>query len=155
MARNWGLSTNDERRTLRDAQTAKPVLTLLASFVFGVVGASVAVLSFSLARGATTDLFQGFYLLLSVIAAGFGAWGYVWLALPRFAAQFRAIGDPFSKLIRFYLRAAILLVILTFIGRVMLTTAPNILTTLVLCISGGAGAAAAFQTVLAFVPNAE
>jgi len=128
---------------------------LLVSAVFGVIGASVAAMSFAGARSAIANLFHGGTLVGAIIAAGFGCWIYVWLARPRFAAHFSGQGDPFSSLIRFYARAAILLMTLLLIGHSIDVIAPEMFSVLLLCISGGAGAAAAFQTVLAFVPHYE
>ncbi len=155
MSRNWGLPTKDERTAFHDSKEMKPLLTLLVSAVFGVIGAAVAVMSFAGARTALTGLFHGGTLVGAVVAAGFGCWGYVWLARPRFAAHFSGQGDPFSSLIRFYARAAIVLVGLLLIGQSIGGFAPRMITVMLLCVSGGAGAAAGFQTVLAFVPKYE
>ena len=153
--RNWGLPTKDERTAFRDAKDKKPLLTLFVSAVFGVIGAAVAVMSFAEARDALANLFHGGSLVGAVVAAGFGCWAYIWLARPRFAAHFTGHGDPFSSLIRFYARAAFLLVLFLIIGESIDVIAPDMISVLLLCISGGAGAAAAFQTVLAFVPHYE
>ena len=155
MTRNWGLPTKGERTAFRDAKDNKPLLTLLISAVFGVIGAAVAVMSFAEARVVIANLFHGGTLIVAIVAAGFGCWAYIWLARPRFAAHFSGQGDPFSNLIRFYARAAVLLFVLLFVGQSIDLIAPNMLSVLLLCISGGAGAAAAFQTVLAFVPYYE
>jgi hypothetical protein len=155
MARNWGLPTKDERTAFHDAKEKKPLLTLFVSAVFGVIGAAVAVMSFAAARAVLADLFHGGSLILAVAAAGFGCWAYIWLARPRFAAHFSGQGDPFSSLIRFYARAAIVLVVLLIAGQSIGLFAPIMISVLLLCVSGGAGAAAAFQTVLAFVPRYE
>lgn len=155
MTRNWGLPPKDDNETFRQAKDKKPMLTLLVSAVFGVIGASVAALSFASARTGITDLFHGATLIGAIIAAGFGCWLYVWIARPRFAAHFSGKGDPFSSLVRFYARAAILLMTVLFIGHGIGLIASNMLSVLLLCVSGGAGAAAAFQTVLAFVPHYE
>ncbi len=155
MTRNWGLPARDAHRAVRDAKTAKPLLTLFISAVFGVIGAAVAAMSFSEARDVIANLFHGGSLVAAIVAAGFGCWSYVWLARPRFAAQFSAAGDGFSSLLRFYARAALALSALLALGIVSIGLAPAVVTVLVLCASGGAGAAAAFQTVLAFVPYYE
>ncbi|MEO1251284.1 MAG: hypothetical protein AAFW81_02925 [Pseudomonadota bacterium] len=154
MRRNWGLPSRDAQRAMRDAKTAKPLMTLFVSAVFGIIGAALAAMSFADARDLIANLFHGRSLVAAIVAAGFGCWAYVWLARPRFAAQLTG-GDGFSSLLRFYARAAIALIILFFIGRVAIAAAPELVTVLILCASGGAGAAAAFQTVLAFVPYYE
>ncbi len=155
MTRNWGLPPKEGNETFRQAKDKKPLLTLLVSAVFGVIGASVAALSFAAARTEIANLFHGATLVGAIVAAGFGCWLYVWLARPRFAAHFSGEGDPFSSLVRFYARAAILLMVVLFAGHSIGLIAPNMFSVLLLCVSGGAGAAAAFQTVLAFVPHYE
>lgn len=153
--RNWGLPSKGEKLAFRDAKTAKPGMTLFVSAVFGVLGAAIAVISFAEARDAIAGLFHGGSLIATIIAAGFGCWVYIWIARPRFAAQFSSKGDAFSKLLRFYGRAAIALG-LTVGGALLLAgIEPKIISVLLLCAAGGAGAAAAFQTVLAFVPYYE
>ncbi len=155
MTRNWGLPPKEGNETFRQAKDKKPLLTLLVTAVFGVIGASVAALSFAPARSEITNLFHGATLVGAIVAAGFGCWLCVWLARPRFAAHFSGKGDPFSSLVRFYARAAILLMVVLFAGHSIGLIAPNMFSVLLLCVSGGAGAAAAFQTVLAFVPHYE
>lgn len=155
MRRNWGLPAKDAQRALLDAKTAKPLMTLFVSAVFGVIGVCVAAMSFAEARDVITGLFHGVTLVAAVIAAGFGCWSYVWLARPRFAAQFTGAGDGFSSLLKFYARAAVALFLLLALGKLSAAAAPAIITVLILCATGGAGAAAAFQTVLAFVPYYE
>ncbi len=155
MTRNWGLPPRSGKRAFLDARTAKPVMTLFVSAVFGVIGASVAAISFADARIYAASLFHGPSLIAAVVAAGFGCWMYVWLARPRFAAQFSGRGDAFSKLLRFYAKAALGLGVILFAGKFAETIDPKLISILLLCISGGAGAAAAFQTVLTFVPYYE
>ncbi|GJL94737.1 MAG: hypothetical protein DHS20C05_11420 [Hyphococcus sp.] len=152
MTRNWGIPSKDEHTAFRDAKTAKPLMTLAVSAVFGVIGASIAALSFTAARTLLVDLFHGISLAGAVVAAGFGCWSYIWLARPRFAAHFSGKGDAFSSLLRFYVRAAIILFAVLIAGKYAGLIAPDIIGVILLCASGGAGAAAAFQTVLAFVP---
>ncbi|WP_425408104.1 hypothetical protein [Hyphococcus sp.] len=153
--RNWGLPNKDEQRAIRDAKTYKPGLTLLVTAVFGVIGAAVAAVSFAEARDDISGLFHGGTLAAVIVSAGFGCWGYVWLARPRFAAQLSGRGDAFSKLVRFYARAALGLGILLLLASISGIFAPVMFSVLFLCVAGGAGAAAAFQTVLAFVPHYE
>lgn len=155
MTRNWGLPPRAGKRTFLDAKTAKPVMTLFVSAVFGVIGASVAAISFADARLYAASLFHGPSLVAAVIAAGFGCWLYVWLARPRFAAQLSGRGDAFSKLLRFYAKAALGLGLALLAGKLFEAVDPKLISILILCISGGAGAAAAFQTVLTFVPHYE
>ncbi len=155
MTRNWGLPARDAQRAVHDAKTAKPLMTLFVSAVFGVIGAAVAAMSFAEARDVIANLFHGGSLVAAVVAAGFGCWSYVWLARPRFAAQFSGVSDGFSSLLRFYARAALALAVLLSVGVASIGFAPAVVTVLILCASGGAGAAAAFQTVLAFVPHYE
>ncbi len=155
MKRNWGLPARGAQRAVRDAKTVKPLMTLFVSAVFGVIGAAVAAMSFAEARDVIANLFHGGSLVAAIIAAGFGCWSYVWLARPRFAAQFSGAGDGFSSLLRFYARAALALSVLLIAGVVSIGFAPAVASVSILCASGGAGAAAAFQTVLAFVPHYE
>lgn len=153
MRRNFGLPSKDGGFTR--ARDAKPLATLFVSGLFGVIGAAVAALSFSEARSVLSDLFHGRSLIAAVFAAGFGCWMYVWIARPRFAAHFQPQGDAFSDLIRFYAKAVIVLAGLLLIGRFATPAIGSIASVLVLCAAGGAAAAAAFQTVLAFVPAYE
>jgi hypothetical protein len=155
MPRNWGLPAKDQHAAFINAKTAKPLLTLMVSAIFGVIGASVAAIGFAEARALAPDLFHGASLVAAVIAAGFGCWSYIWLARPRFAAQFSGQGDAFSGLLRFYIRAALGLFVVLIAGQNAHILTPDIIGVLLLCTSGGAGAAAAFQTVLAFVPYYE
>lgn len=155
MTRNWGLPARDAQRAVRDAKTAKPLLTLFISAIFGIIGVAVAAMSFAEARDVIANLFHGGSLIAAITAAGFGCWSYVWLARPRFAAQFSGVQDGFSSLLRFYARAALALSVLLVLGIASIGIAPAVVTVLALCASGGAGAAAAFQTVLAFVPHYE
>lgn len=155
MTRNWGLPAKDDHTAFRDAKTAKPLMTLAVSAVFGIIGASVAAISFAEASDLISRLFHGGTLVAAIVAAGFGCWSYIWLARPRFAAQFSGQGDAFSILLRFYARAAFGLFVVLLAGRYAGMIAPDIVSVLLLCACGGAGAAAAFQTVLAFVPYYE
>lgn len=153
MSRNWGLPSKADAKAFHDAKTAKPLLTLFVSAVFGVFGAAIAVISFGAAREALAGLFHGGSLVAAVGAAGFGCWLYVWLARPRFAAQFAGRKDAFSSLLRFYARAVVSLGALMAAGfAVGGALSFELIGVALLCMSGGAGAAAAFQTVLAFVP---
>lgn len=153
MNRNWGLPSKQERAAVRSAKEAKPLATLAMSVVFGVFGAAVAALSFSGAQELLSGIFHGRSMIMAVLAAGFGCWAYVWLARPRFAAHFDGRGDAFADLLQFYARAALALAVLLLIGRFSDVIVGDFIKVLILCASGGAGAAAAFQTVLAFVPN--
>ncbi|WP_411818564.1 hypothetical protein [Hyphococcus sp. DH-69] len=153
--RNWGLPPKGSQLAFRDAKTAKPLMTLFISAVFGVIGAAVAVISFAEARDTLADLFHGLSLIGAIISAGFGCWMYIWIARPRFAAQFTTRGDAFSKLLRFYARAMVALGVMLGVALLLGGVEPRIISVLLLCASGGAGAAAAFQTVLAFVPYYE
>jgi len=153
MKRNWGIPSKGERTAFRDAKIAKPMLTLFVTAIFGVVGVAIAAISFNDARAMLTGLFHGGTLVASIIAAGFGCWAYVWLARPRFAAHFTGAGDAFSDLLRFYVRAAIGLFLVLILARGVQMITIDIVSVMLLGVSGGAGAAAAFQTVVAFVPN--
>ncbi len=153
MKRNFGLPSKDAG--LARARDAKPVATLFVSAVFGIIGAAIAALSFSEARSILSNLFHGRSLVAAVVAAGFGCWMYVWIARPRFAAHFQPQGDAFSDLLQFYAKAVVSLVVLLAIGRFIAPSLGAIPGVMVLCAAGGAGAAAAFQTVLAFVPAYE
>ncbi len=149
MTRNWGIPSGEGG--FRNARRARPVLTLAVTAVFGVIGASVAALGFSGARLMLSDLFHGPSLFAAVIAAGFGCWVYIFLAWQRFAAQFSG-GDAFSDLLQFYARAAIGLFVLHFLARFAELVFGQTISGLLLCTAAGAGAAAAFQTVMMFVP---
>lgn len=153
MTRNWGLPTKPEQAAFRKARTARPLATLGASFLFGVIGAAVAAISFNDARDVIENVFHGRTLVMAIIAAGFGCWAYVWLARPRFAAHFKSVGDAFSDLVKFYARAALSLILILVAAKIAHYFASDLISVLLLCICGGAGAAAAFQTVLAFVPG--
>lgn len=155
MTRNWGLPAKDERAAIRNAKESKPLMTLGLSAVFGVIGAAIAAISFAEAQELIANLFHGGSLVAAVVAAGFGCWSYIWLARPRFAAQFTGEGDAFSSLLRFYVRATVILIVLIILGESARLIAPTFVSIFLLCASGGAGAAAAFQTVLAFVPYYE
>lgn len=144
-----------DQAAFRNAKSVKPGMTLFVSAAFGIIGAAVAAMSFADARLASDGLFQGPSLIAAIVSAGFGCWMYVWLARPRFAAQFSGKGDAFSKLLRFYAKAALALGVILVAGKLAGAIDPKIISVLLLCISGGAGAAAAFQTVLAFVPYYE
>lgn len=154
MARHWGIPSKGGA-AFRDAKDAKPFLTLVVSAIYGSIGAAIAVISFAEARMVLTDLFHGGSLVAAILAAGFGCWGYIWIARPRFAALLSGKGDPFSSLVRFYVRAAIGLFVLLIAGQAAGMLPSKLISVLLLCMSGGAGAAAAFQTVLAFVPYYE
>jgi hypothetical protein len=152
MTRNWGLPPTPDEVAFRQARTTHPFATLGLSLVYGVIGAAVAAISFREAADLIADLFRGPSLVVCVIAAGFGCWSYVWLARPRFAAHFTGKSDAFSDLLRFYAVGALVLFALIALAKGAEFVAGEIASVLVLCVAGGAGAAAAFQTVLAFVP---
>ena len=152
MARNWGIPPKDEA-AFGQARRARPLATLAVTAVFGVVGASVAAIGFGEARGLIDTLYRGWSLVFAVVAAGSGCWTYVWLTRPRFAAHFTGRGDAFSDLVRFYARAAAGLIVAILVARASHLVLGDMLSVLLLCFAGGAGAAAAFQTVIAFVPN--
>lgn len=148
MTRNWGIPP---KGGFQRARHAKPVLTLFVAAIYGIIGAALAAISFAEARTILTGLFHGLSLGFAIVAAGFGCWSYIYIAWPRFAAQFHG-GDTFSDLIRFYARAAIALILLFFVAKFPMVLNMERIAGLLLCISGGAAAAAAFQTVLTFVP---
>ena len=153
MKRNWGMPVKQNRHALRHAKDEKPLLTLLITATFSVIGAAVAAISFNEARSLVTGLFRGPTLIAAIIASGFGCWAYIWFARARFAAHFSDAGDAFSELLRFYVRASIALFLMLIISRALQSSSATLPGVLILCISGGAAAAAAFQTVLAFVPS--
>ncbi|MBI1366228.1 MAG: hypothetical protein GC153_09780 [Alphaproteobacteria bacterium] len=155
MTRNWGLPAKRENAAFRKARSARPIATLSISALFGVIGAAIAAISFNEARAVIEHVFHGRSLIFAVLAAGFGCWAYVWIARPRFAAHFNNVGDAFSDLLKFYARAALALVALLAAAKLASLIASDIVSVLILCVSGGAAAAAAFQTVLAFVPAYE
>lgn len=152
MTRNWGIPPSDEKAALHIARSDRPIFTLIVSAVFGTLAASIAVICFANARDHIDQLFQGITLVGAVLSAGFGCWLYIWIARPRFADHFSGKGHAFSTLLRFYARAAAALIISLFVAVFIGRAITPILSVLLLCMAGGAGAAAAFQTVLAFVP---
>lgn len=149
MTRNWGIPPKDG--AFRRARGAKPLLTLAVTAVYGIIGAALAAISFADARSILTGIFRGFSLAPAIIAAGFGCWIYIYLAWPRFAAQFNG-GDAFSDLLRFYARAAVLLILFLLAAKFTQMLLGDTVAGVLLCVSGGAAAAAAFQTVMIFVP---
>lgn len=153
MPRNWGIPQKPGENPLAQARSERPFATLGISAIYGIIGAAIAAISFNDARGLLTDLFHGPSLIAAVVAGGFGCWGYVWMARPRFAAHFTGRGDAFSDLLRFYFIGAIGLTVLILVAKGAELLAGDLVGVVLLCISGGAGAAAAFQTVLAFVPS--
>ncbi len=149
MTRNWGIPAKDGE--FRRARNAKPLLSLGITAIYGVIGAALAALSFTEARTILTGLFRGWSLAPAIVAAGLGCWLYMYIAWPRFAAQFQG-GDEFADLLRFYARAAIALVVLLFAAKFAKILVGPTVGGMLLCLSGGAAAAAAFQTVMLFVP---
>jgi len=150
MKRHWGIPSKSGG--FRKAHNTKPIATLMATAAFGILGASLAALSFGEARSVLEGMFKGPSLIAAVGAAGFGCWSYIWWAWPRFAAQFTG-GDAFSDLLQFYIRAAIGLIAMFFLAMFTPLLAGSIFSGLILCLAGGASSAAAFQTVLTFVPG--
>ena len=151
MTSNWGHSSNSG--AIRAAANQRPVATLAVTATFGVAAAAIATLAFSDATGAYSGIFRGKSLAFAVVAAGFGCWLYVFLAWPRFAASFNG-RDGFSTLVAFYARAAAALVAGATISAFLGDAAPPVVAGATACFIGGAAAAAAFQTVIAFVPAA-
>ncbi|MFN3961244.1 MAG: hypothetical protein ACK4NP_15230 [Parvularculaceae bacterium] len=149
MTRNWGIPAKDV--AFRRARHAKPLMSLGITAVYGVIGAGLAALSFTEAREILVGLFRGWSLAPAIIAAGLGCWLYIYIAWPRFAAQFQG-GDEFPDLLRFYARAAIALIVLLLAAKFAKIIVGPTIGGMLLCLSGGAAAAAAFQTVLLFVP---
>lgn len=155
MNRNFGLPTKPGDAAFRRARDERPLATLFITGIFGIIGAAVAAISFNEARVLFTSLFHGPSLAAAVLAAGFGCWSYVWIARPRFAAHFNGRNDAFSDLLRFFAKAAGILMALLLVGRFANPILGDMISGGLLCASGGAAAAAAFQTVLAFVPYYE
>lgn len=150
MARQWGMPQK-EHEAFHRARRARPLATLGVSAVFGVLGAALSTLSFAGARSVITHVFHGWSLILAVIAAGFGCWVYIWIARPRFAAHFSG-GDDVSDLVRFFARAAVALITVFACAQFFQFLKIETVSVLLFCAAGGAASAAAFQTVLAFVP---
>lgn len=153
MSRNWGLPQRPEQVAFRTARSARPLATLIVTAIYGIIGAAAAAISFAEARDLLDNLFHGRSLVMAVVAAGFGCWLYVLAARPRFAAHFSGAGDAFSVLLRFYASGAAALIVLYLLARLAGLLTSELLSVVLLCVCGGAGAAAAFQTVLAFVPG--
>ena len=149
MTRNWGIPAKEG--VFRRARNAKPLLSLAITAIYGVIGAALAALSFTEARSILTGLFRGWSLAPAIVAAGLGCWLYIYIAWPRFAAQFQG-GDEFPDLLRFYARAAIALCVLLLVVKFSQILLGPTVGGMLLCLSGGAAAAAAFQTVMLFVP---
>lgn len=150
MPRQWGMPQKEEEAFSR-ARRSRPFATLGLSAIFGILGTAISTLSFAGARGVIEHVFHGWSLMLAVAAGGFGCWLYIWIARPRFAAHFSG-GDDFSDLVRFFARAALALVAAFGLAQLFQFLKIETLSALLFCASGGAAAAAAFQTVLAFVP---
>ncbi len=164
MSRNWGIPSKPGNSAMRYAKNTRPLTTLLTSAAFGIFGAVIAGASFSEARLLLAGLFHDKSLYGAVTAAAFGAWFYVWLVRPRFAAHFNEGStinnttntdevDPFFDILRFYARASAGLVLALFLAKFAHYLTGNLIATLLLCVIGGGGAAAAFQTVISFVPG--
>ncbi len=149
MTRNWGIPPKDS--AFRRARHAKPIMTLGVTAIYGIIAAALAAISFTDARTILTGLFRGLSIAPAIIAAGVGCWVYIYVAWPRFAAQFHG-GDTFSDLVRFYARAAVALILFLFAAKFAGVILPDMISGALLCVSGGAAAAAAFQTVMTFVP---
>ncbi|HBS31025.1 MAG TPA: hypothetical protein DEA40_04685 [Parvularcula sp.] len=126
-------------------------MSLGITAIYGVIGAALAALSFTEARTILTGLFRGWSLAPAIVAAGLGCWLYIYIAWPRFAAQFQG-GDEFADLLRFYARAAIALCVLLLVVKFSKLVLGDTVGGMLLCLSGAAAAAAAFQTVMLFVP---
>ncbi len=152
MPRNWGIPQKSDGAFVK-ARSERPFATLGISAVYGIIGAAFAAVSFNEARDLLADLYRGASLIGAVVAAGFGCWAYVWAARPRFAAHFTGAGDAFSDLLRFYVLGTVGLAVVFALAKGAQLAAGDVASVLLHCISGGAGAAAAFQTVLAFVPG--
>lgn len=155
MKRNFGLPAKSSDVAFKKARYEKPIATLLATAAFGVIGAAIAAIGFNEARELFSSLYHGRSLIGAVLAAGFGCWTYIWIARPRFAAHFKSERDAFSDILRFYTKAAVGLIVLLFAGRLAAGNVDPLISGILLCAAGGAGAAAAFQTVLTFVPAYE
>ncbi|MEZ5922031.1 MAG: hypothetical protein R3C60_11860 [Parvularculaceae bacterium] len=149
MTRNWGIPGREAG--FRRVRNAKPIMTLGITAVFGIIGAGIAAISFGDAKDLLVGLFHGPSLGAAIVAAGLGCWTYIYVAWPRFAAQFSG-GDDFSELLRFYARAAIALILLLFVMKFSEILFGPRVGGVLLCVSGGAAAAAAFHTVMLFVP---
>ncbi|MEM9168661.1 MAG: hypothetical protein AAGC56_03320 [Pseudomonadota bacterium] len=155
MTRHFGLPPREGERGFGRARQARPVATLVLSALFGILAAALATMSFADASGRYATIFHGPSLAAAIVSAGFGCWGYIWIARPRFAAHFRPAGDAFIDLARFFGKAGVALLIAFAVGRYGAPALGGGATGLMLCAVGGAAAAAAFQTVLAFVPAYE
>lgn len=153
MNRNWGLPPRPDQIDIRQARSAHPLATLALTVLYGVVGAAAAAISFGEARDMLANLFHGRSLVMAITAAGFGCWVYILVARPRFMALLTGAGDAFSVLVRFYAIGAIGLLALYIVSKLVGLIAGDLAAVVLLCACGGAGAAAAFQTVLAFVPG--
>ncbi|MFZ5618193.1 MAG: hypothetical protein ACOZAA_12835 [Pseudomonadota bacterium] len=149
MTRNWGIPPKDG--AFPRARHAKPLMTLGVTAIYGIIGAALAAISFSDASNILVGLYHGLSLAPAIIAAGFGCWVYIYIAWPRFAAQFKG-GDAFSDLVKFYARAAVILILFLFAAKFTRIILGDWVSGVLLCVSGGAAAAAAFQTVMTFVP---
>ena len=153
MSRNWGLPVKATPPGFRRARRSRPIATLGVSAAYGVMGAAIAAMSFNAARGQIDNVFHGATLIFAVVSAKLGCWLYFWLARARFVAQITGDGDAFSDLMKFFAPAGAGLVIFFLAAVFSDFVIGDMASVLLLCMSGGAGAAAAFQTVLAFVPG--
>lgn len=152
MTRNWGLPPKSGF-TFQRARSSRPFATLGLSALYGIIGAAIAAINFNDARQVIENLFHGRTLVMAIVAGGFGCWAYVWIARPRFAAHFTGERDAFSDLLMFYARGAAALIATWLAAMAASSLGVELLGVLLHCAAGGAGAAAAFQTVLAFVPD--
>ncbi|MEO1015068.1 MAG: hypothetical protein AAFX08_07765 [Pseudomonadota bacterium] len=150
MSRNWGIP--GKPAALKQAEGARPLATLAVTAVFGVAAATIAAVAFSDAASRYFGLFHGVSLAMAVIAAGFGCWLYVFIAWPRFAANFTG-GDGFQVLVSFYAKAAGALILMAGLIVGLNAVAPPAIAGAAACFVGGAAAAAAFHTVIVFVPS--
>ncbi len=150
MGRNWGIP--GKPAAVRQAEDARPLATLGVTAIFGVAAATIAAVSFSDAASRYLGLFHGASLAFAVLAAGFGCWLYVFIAWPRFAANFTG-GDGFPVLVSFYAKAAGALILMAGAVAGLNAIAPPPIAGAAACFAGGAAAAAAFHTVIVFVPS--
>jgi len=156
MKRNWGLGGPRPRRNRAEGVWSFGLPGVVATAVFGAAAAAATAASFAAARGQIEGLFHGASMAWAIVAAGFGCWTYVAAARRRFAVAGTpgASAEPLSALLKSYLRAALALAVAFGLSRLAALGAADRVAALLLCLTGGMGAAAAFQAVLTFAPRA-
>lgn len=150
MNRNWGLGGGWSRKS--DRGNDRLLLTIAVALAYGALAAVLAAASFTSAKAEIPGLFHGASLIFAVLFASAGCWGYVICTQRRFHAAFGQ-SAPFRRVLAFFLRGAVYLAVSFLLALGAGMAGPDLMAGMMLCFAGGVGAAAAFQTVLAFTPR--